>query len=166
MAELIAIPYPEEATAGAVHLEAEHLARALGLPADALASIVRTREGIFRPSDRGHRRASWELFWGALFGSLFFVPYRRSIASSASPAARAAIARSNVDQVFVTQVRAAMGPGTSALFLLVDRWRLETTLGALRRFGGTPLLSSLSNANEDELRAALPGAPRPEAVAV
>jgi uncharacterized membrane protein len=166
MAVLIAIAYPDEATAATVQVTAEGLARALGAPVDAVASIVRTRDGTFEPNASGARRASWELFWSALFGTLFFVPVRRAGAAAAPGRARAAIARSRVDEVFVTQVRAAMAPQTSALFVVVDRSRHDQTVAALDRFGGVVLCSRLSSANEDGHRPAPRSARRPEPVAV
>jgi uncharacterized membrane protein len=77
MADLIAIGYPDEATAEAAAEEARRLARDLIIEPDAIASIVRDREGKYHvhtshsPVGAG---ATWGMFWGLLFGLLFFIP--------------------------------------------------------------------------------------------
>src|SRR4029450_4509527 len=99
MAELIAIGYPDETTAGEAEKEAHHLADELIIQPDAIASIVRDKDGKFRVSTSHHAAAvrcmlprkdgkfrvstshhavgagaSYGMFWGFLFGLLFFVP--------------------------------------------------------------------------------------------
>ena len=49
-------------------------------------------------------------------------------------------------------------PGTSALFLVIERATPDKAVEALRRFGGTVLKSSLSKEAEADLQAALHGA--------
>ena len=77
MADLIAIGYPDEATAEAAAEEARRLARDLIIEPDAIASIVRDREGRYHVHTSHHpvgAGATWGMFWGLLFGLLFFIP--------------------------------------------------------------------------------------------
>src|SRR5207237_8664524 len=77
MADLIAIGYPDEATAEAAAEEARQLARDLIIEPDAIASIVRDREGRYHVHTSHHpvgAGATWGMFWGMLFGLLFFIP--------------------------------------------------------------------------------------------
>src|ERR1700722_6073988 len=77
MSDLIAIGYPDEATAEAAADEARRLAKDLIIEPDAIAGIARDKEGknhahtSHNPVGAG---ASWGMFWGLLFGLLFFVP--------------------------------------------------------------------------------------------
>jgi len=77
MADLIAIGYPDEATAEAAADEARQLARDLIIEPDAIAVIVRDAKGDYHVHTHHHlvgRGATWGMFWGLLFGVLFFVP--------------------------------------------------------------------------------------------
>ena len=96
MADLIAIGYPDEATADEAAAEARQLARDLIIQPDAIAVIVRDKEGKYHTHTSHHMvggGATWGMFWGLLFGLLFFVPvlgmapgWARSWARSPSPA--------------------------------------------------------------------------------
>src|SRR6201987_4359226 len=77
MADLIAIAYPDEATAEAAADEARRLAADLIIQPDAIAVITRDKEGTYHVTTSHHpmtKGASWGLFWGFLFGLLFFIP--------------------------------------------------------------------------------------------
>ena len=78
MADLVAIGYPDETTAALAMSEAEHLAEDLIIQPDAIAAIVRTKDGKFRVTTNHHEvagGATWGMWWGFLFGLLFFVPF-------------------------------------------------------------------------------------------
>ena len=139
MADLIAIGYDDEATAAAAAEEVGRLARELIIEPDAVAVIVRDREGNYKVTTSHHpvgAGSSYGMFWRLLFGLLFFVP----------------------DEEFQDQVRDMVQPGTSALFLVVEKVTPDKAVDGLRRFGGTVLKSSLSEDAEDELQDALHGA--------
>ena len=77
MADLIAIGYPDQATAEAAADEARRLAHDLIIEPDAIAVIVRDNDGKFHVHTQHHMvgaGATWGMFWGLLFGVLFFVP--------------------------------------------------------------------------------------------
>ena len=78
MADLIAIGYPDETTALAAMDEVGRLEQDLVIQPDAVAAIVRNREGKLRVTTNHHAvgaGATWGRFWGMLFGMLFFVPF-------------------------------------------------------------------------------------------
>ena len=78
MSDLIAIGYPDEATAQAAADEAHRLAKDLIIEPDAIAVIVRDSEGKFHVHTSHHTvedGTTWGMFWGLLFGVLFFVPF-------------------------------------------------------------------------------------------
>ena len=78
MSDLIAIGYPDEQTAELAADEARRLAKDLIIEPDAIASIVRDKEGKFHVHTSHHpvgAGATWGMFWGLLFGLLFFIPF-------------------------------------------------------------------------------------------
>ena len=77
MSDLIAIGYPDQTTALKAEKEAQRLASELIIQPDAIAAIVRDKDGKFRVTTNHHPvggGASYGMFWGLLFGLLFFVP--------------------------------------------------------------------------------------------
>ena len=65
--------------------------------------------------------------------------------------------KSAVNKEFEEQVRAMLQPGTSALFMVVEKVTPDKAVEALSRYGGTVLKSSLSNEAQQELQDALHG---------
>jgi uncharacterized membrane protein len=65
-----------------------------------------------------------------------------------------------IDKEFQGQVRDMLQPGTSALFLIIEKATPDKAVEALSKFGGTVLKSSLSKEAEAELQDALHGAER------
>jgi uncharacterized membrane protein len=62
-----------------------------------------------------------------------------------------------IDKDFESRVRDLLQPGTSALFLVVEKATPDKAVEALSRFGGTVLKSSLSKEAEAQLQEALHG---------
>jgi uncharacterized membrane protein len=67
------------------------------------------------------------------------------------------VTKSAVDKEFENQVLEMLKPGTSALFMVVEKVTPDKAVEALSRFGGTVLRSSLSNETQRELQEALHG---------
>jgi uncharacterized membrane protein len=160
MADLIAIGYPNEATAEAAADEARRLARDLIIEPEAIAVIVRDDEGKYHvhtshnPVGRG---ATWGMFWGLLFGLLFFIPVFGIAIGAGLGALMGKITKSGIDREFQDQVRGMLRPGTSALFLMVDKVTPDKAVDAMSKYGGTVLKTSLSKEGEQELQEALHG---------
>jgi uncharacterized membrane protein len=160
MADLIAIGYPDEATAEAAADEARGLARDLIIEPEAIAGSVRDDEGKYHvhtshnPVGRG---ATWGMFWGLLFGLLFFVPVFGIAIGAGLGALMGKITKSGIDREFQDQVRGMLRPGTSALFLMVDKVTPDKAVEAMSKHGGTVLKTSLSKEGEQELQEALHG---------
>ena len=169
MADLIAIAYPDETTAAAAQVEAEHLAAGLIIQPDAIAAIVRSKDGKFKVSTNHHAvagGATWGMFWGLLFGMLFFVPFPGMAIGAGLGSLMGKLQEDTIDQEFIEQVREAMKPGTSALFLVVEKATSGKATAALSKYGGTVLKSSLSKEAEAHLQDALHGSQAPEPVGV
>jgi uncharacterized membrane protein len=161
MATLIAIGYPDETTAAAAGDEAQRLAKDLIIEPDAIAVITRDSSGRFHVTTNHHAvagGATWGMFWGLLFGVLFFIPFLGMAVGAGLGALMGKVTKSGIDREFQNQVREMVQPGTSALFLVIERATPDKAVEALRPFGGTVLKSSLSKEAEADLQAALHGA--------
>ena len=160
MSDLIAIGYKDEATAEAAADEARRRAKDLSIDQDAIAVIVRDSEGEFHVHTSHHSvedGTTWGMLWGLLFGALFFVPFLGVAVGAGLGAIMGRITKAGVDNDFQEQARDLLQPGTSALFLMVDKATPDRVVDALSHYGGTVLKSSLSEEGEKELKDALRG---------
>ena len=66
-------------------------------------------------------------------------------------------AKTSIDKQFQEQVRGMLQPGTSALFLMVEKVTPDKAVEAMSKYGGTVLKTSLSKDDEKELQEALHG---------
>jgi uncharacterized membrane protein len=158
MADLIAIGYDDENTAAQAGEEARRLAKDLIIEADAIAVIRRDSEGKYHVTTTHHpvgTGATWGMFWGLLFGMLFFVPVFGMAFGAGFGALMGKITKSGISKEFQEQVRDLVKPGTSALFLVVEKVTPDKAVDALSQYGGTVLKSSLSKDAEKELQAEL-----------
>ena len=160
MADLIAIGYPDQATAEAAAEEARRLAQDLIIQPDAIAVIVRDEEGGYHVHTNHHLvggGATWGMFWGLLFGLLFFIPVFGMAIGAGMGALMGKLTKSSIDKQFQEQVRDMLKPGTSALFLMLEKVTPDKAVEAMSKYGGTVLKTSLSKEDEKELQEALHG---------
>jgi len=160
MADLIAIGYEDETTAARAEEEVQRLASELVIQPDAVATIVRTQDGKYKVSTNHHAvgmGASWGMFWGLLFGLLFFIPVFGMAVGAGMGALMGKITKSGIDKAFQDQVRGMLEPGTSCLFLMVEKVTPDKAVEAMSKYGGTVIKTSLSKEGEQELQDALHG---------
>jgi len=160
MAELIAIGYPDMTTADAAAEEARRLAQDLIIQPDAIAVIVREEDGSYHVHTSHHLvggGATWGMFWGFLFGLLFFIPVLGMAIGAGMGALMGKFTKSSIDKQFQEQVRGMIKPGTSALFLMLEKVTPDKAVEAMSKYGGTVLKTSLSKETETELQDALHG---------
>src|SRR3984885_10123614 len=151
MATLIAIGYPDEPTATAAADEARRLAQDLIIQPDAIAVIVRDKDGSYHVRTTHHMvgaGATWGMFWGFLFGLAI---------GAGMGALMGKLSKTTIDKQFQDQVRGMLQPGTSALFLMLEKVTPDKAVEAMSRYGGTVLKTSLSKEDEKELQDALHG---------
>ena len=151
MADLVAIGYPDETTAIEAASEAERLASELIIQPDAIAAIICDKQGKYKVVTNHHQvagGATWGGFWGLLFGMALGAGFGALMGK---------LEKSGIDREFQEQVRDMLKPGTSALFLVVEKVTPDKAVAALSKFGGTVLKSSLSKETEEELQDALQG---------
>ena len=169
MSDLIAIGYDDETTALEAEKEAQHLAEELIIQPDAIAAIVRGKDGKFKVTTNHHAvsgGAVWGMWWGMLFGLLFFIPIFGMAVGAGFGALFGKLEKTGVDKAFQEQVRDMLKPGTSALFLVVEKVTPDKAIAALGKYGGTVLKSSLSEDTEKELQKELSATAAGQPVAV
>src|SRR3954447_24766309 len=138
MAELIAIGYPDEETAARAGKEAERLAEDLVIQPDAIAVISRDEDGKFHVTTNHHMvggGASWGMFWGLLFGILFFVPVLGMAVGAGLGALTGKLTKTGVDREFQDRVRDMLQPGTSALFMVIEKVTPDKAVEAMSQYG-------------------------------
>jgi uncharacterized membrane protein len=165
MADLIAIGYDDVTTADQAVAEVHNLQADLIIEADAVAAIVRDSDGKLHvhtthaPSTGGG--ATWGMFWGLLFGILFFVPFLGMAVGAGLGALFGHLGKDTIDKQFQDQVRDMLKPGTSALFVVVEKVTPDKAVAALSKYGGTVLKTSLSDEQTSKLQDALHGSAVP-----
>lgn len=121
---------------------------------------MRNQDGKIKTITNAHEvgaGATWGLFWGFLFGILFFVPIFGMALGAAFGALGGKLSKDAVDKQFQEQVREALKPGTSALFLIVEQVTTDKALEALSKHGGNVIKTSFSKDVENEIQRELHG---------
>ena len=160
MSDLIAIGYPDMTTADAAADEARRLAQDLIIQPDAIAVIIRDNDGSYHvhtTQQGASGGAVWGMFWGFLFGLLFFIPVFGMAVGAGMGALMGKLSKTSIDKQFQDQVRDMVKPGTSALFLMLEKVTPDKAIEAMSKYGGTVLKTSLSKEDEKELQDALHG---------
>ncbi|MEM8673205.1 MAG: DUF1269 domain-containing protein [Cyanobacteria bacterium P01_G01_bin.67] len=93
--------------------------------------------------------------WGSLIGLLFLHPLLGVVAGVATGALGGVLTDIGIDDEFIKDLAQTLEPGTSALFLLVQKVTPDKVLDELRPLEGKLLRTSLSKSDEASLKAAL-----------
>jgi uncharacterized membrane protein len=160
MATLVAIAYPDQGTAEEARGTVQQLESDLIIQADQVASISRDLEGKYHVST-SHGGASaaggavWGGFWGLLFGLLFLVPFAGWAMGAGMGALMGHFGEKGIDKAFQQQVKDYLKPGTSALFMIIEKATPDKAIAALEQYGGTVIKTSLSEEDTQKLQEAL-----------
>ena len=138
MATLVAIGYPDQTTAEAARQTVQSLEADLIIEADQVAAISRDQGGKYHVTTT-HGGASsgggaaWGGFWGLLFGMLFFVPFAGLALGAGFGALFGHLGKKGIDEAFQQQVRDHLQPGTSALFMIIEKATPDKAIAALEQ---------------------------------
>ena len=160
MATLVAIAYPDQTTAEQARQTVQDLEADLVIQADQVAAIRRDKDGKFHVTTT-HGGASagggaaWGGFWGLLFGLLFFIPFAGLAIGAGLGALFGHLGENAIDKEFQEQVRDEVKPGTSALFMIIEKATPDKAIAALKQYGGTVIKTSLSEEDTAKLQDAL-----------
>ena len=160
MATLVAVGYPDQGTAEQARETVQRLEGELIIQADQVASISRDMDGKYHVHTT-HGGASagggavWGGFWGFLFGLLFFIPVAGLAFGAGMGALFGHFGEKGIDKAFQEQVRDYLQPGTSALFMVIEKATPDKAIAALQQYGGTVIRTSLSDEDTKKLQDAL-----------
>jgi uncharacterized membrane protein len=160
MATLVAIGYPDETTAEQARQTVQRLEADLIIQADQVAAISRDQSGKLHTTtshsmSSGGGGAVWGGFWGLLFGLLFFIPFAGFAIGAGFGALFGHLGKNAIDKAFQDQVRDYLKPGTSALFMVIEKATPDKAIAALDQYGGTVFKTSLSDEDTAKLQEAL-----------
>ena len=121
MSDLVAIAYPDVATAKRVAANAQELQKSHELDLEDLVVVERRGDGkikLHQPSAAG-AGALGGAAWGGLIGLIFFVPLFGMAIGAASGAAGGAMSDFGVDDDFMKRLGGELEPGAAAVILLI-----------------------------------------------
>ena len=161
MSTLIAIGYPDQQTAEAVRQELiqatkEHLVQL----EDAVVAVHGTDGKIKqhqarRPAGAG---AAGGALWGGLLGLIFLAPLLGMAVGAATGAVTGKVTDVGIDDRFMKELGAQLGPGQAALIALGRTDARDKLMDRVRPYGGHIIQTSLSSEEEERLRASFEGA--------
>ena len=159
MSDLIAIAYPDLATAQEVAGNAAQLQKSHELELDDLVVVERKGDGkikLHQPSLAGVGAATGAL-WGGLIGLIFLVPLLGIAAGAAAGAAGGALSDYGVDDKFMKDLGDNLEPGQAAVILLVRKVSVDKVLPQIK-IQGKIIQTSLNDDAEERLSDALAAA--------
>lgn len=155
MSTLVAIAYPDQATADEVvgtlgRLQKEHL-----IALEDAVVVTRNQDGkvkLHQTNKLVAGGAAGGALWGGLIGLIFFVPLLGMAVGAATGAATGALTDVGVDDNFMKDLGAKLQPGGAALIILVRSATTDKVLPEIAHFGGEVIQTSLDNEAEERLR--------------
>jgi uncharacterized membrane protein len=159
VSDLIAVAYPDVATAREVTSNLGQAQKAHLIELDDMVIVERRDDGkikLHQPSLAGVGAAGGAL-WGGLIGLIFLVPLFGMAIGAATGAAAGAMSDTGVDDKFMKEMGTKLQPGGAAVIVLVRQVNAEKLLAEVK-IPGEVIQTSLSKDGEQALRDALAGA--------
>jgi uncharacterized membrane protein len=159
MSDLIAIAYPDEATAMRARRNLwEGMEKGIIEVEDALV-MIRAEDGtvdIRHGSSGVGAAAVGGAMWGGLIGLVLLAPLLGMAAGAAAGAAawKHAVPDAGIAESFVTDLRQSLAPGSAALVLLVRKMTSEEVIPLIKERGHV-IQTTLDEKLEEQLDAAL-----------
>jgi uncharacterized membrane protein len=158
MSNLIAIAYPDEATAHEVAATLRQLQKEQTIEMEDLVVAIRRDDGKIKlkqsVSTSGAGAAGGAL-WGGLIGLIFLMPLLGMAVGAAAGAAGGAATDYGVDDKFMKELGDKMTPGSAVLFVLVRRSTPDKVLPRISQYGGDVVHTSLDSDTEELLQQTL-----------
>jgi uncharacterized membrane protein len=163
MANLVAIAYPDAATAEQVRAELGRASKEYLVELHDAVVVEHDPNGkikLHQAYSTAGVGAAGGAMWGGLIGLLFLAPLFGMAIGAASGALAGKMSDAGVNDDFMKQLGAKLPPGGAALIALGRSDAPDRVLDRLRPFGGVVIQTSLSDEDEARLQAAL-GEPVP-----
>jgi uncharacterized membrane protein len=159
MSDLVAIAYPDLATAQQVTVNAAEAQKAHEIELEDMVIVEHRGDGkikLHQPSLAGAGAVSGAL-WGGLIGLIFFMPLFGMAIGAASGAAAGAVSDYGIDDKFLKELGDKLEPGSAAVMFLVRKVSIDKILPKIE-IEGTIIQTSLNDAQEEQLANALAAA--------
>jgi uncharacterized membrane protein len=159
MSDLVAIAYPDLATAQQVATNAAQAQKSHELELEDLVIVERRPDGkvkLHQPSMAGMGAASGAL-WGGLIGLIFLMPLLGMAMGAAAGAAGGALSDYGIDDKFMKQLGTELEEGNAAVLFLIRKVSVDKILPRIE-VPGKVIQSSLDNESEQRLEEALAAA--------
>lgn len=165
MPDLIAVTFPDQATAFDLRTELVRLQSEYVVALDDAVVVTRDTDGkvkLHQAMNLTAAGAAGGSLWGLLLGALFASPLFGAILGAGAGALSGKLSDFGINDDFMRDLAEDFEPGTAAVFILVRRATPDKVLAGLERFRGKGkiLRTSVSNEQEAELRALI-DAPEP-----
>jgi len=158
MNHLIAVAYPDVATADQVRRELIQATKEHLMSLEDAVIVEHRSDGkikLHQAMSTAGIGAAGGAMWGGLIGLIFLAPLVGMAIGAASGAAAGAMSDVGVDNKFMKELGARLGPGGAALILLGHAEARDKVLERVAPYGGEVIQTSLSKDDEENLRAAL-----------
>jgi uncharacterized membrane protein len=121
------------------------------------AVVVKDEQGEVKVNNQVGRNIKWGLIGGGILGGLLFFlfPIAGIVGGAAAGAVIGKSLGDDVDKGFIGEVKAALQPGSSALFIITANEHADAVFNALKPYKGTVHHTSLSTTNEETLKRVL-----------
>ena len=158
MSNLIAIAYPDLATAQTVATELGQLTKEKSIVLDDMVIIEHRPDGkikLHQSMSTAGAGAAGGALWGGLIGLIFLAPLLGMAVGAAAPPAAGALTDVGVDDNFMKNLGAQLQSGGAAIVVLVRQSTPDKVLPRVSQYGGEVVQSSLDNEAETRLQEAL-----------
>jgi uncharacterized membrane protein len=158
MAELVVLGFKDMTTADEAIKELQVMQTEGLITLVDWARVIRRPDGktdIHQAVGTTGAGAAGGALWGMIFGLIFLIPIAGLAIGAVTGALMGKLSDYGIDDKFIKGLGEAITPGTSALFLQVQDATTDKVTERMQKFQPTILRSSLSQENEDKLRAAL-----------
>ena len=158
MSTLVAIAYPDTATAEQVRAELVQATKERLLSLEDAVVVEHRPDGkikLHQGRSLTGAGAAGGAMWGGLIGLLFLAPFLGMALGAAGGAAASKMADIGVDDRFMKALAAKLPPGGAALIALGSTGGTGKALARVSPYGGEVIQTSLSTEDEERLRAAL-----------
>lgn len=157
MPELIAVTFPDQATAFDLRTELVRMQSEYVIALDDAVVVTRNEAGdvkLHQALNLTAAGAAGGSLWGLLLGALFASPLFGALLGAGAGALSGNLSDYGINDEFMRGLAADFAPGSAAVFVLVREATPDKVLARLEAFRGTGkvLQTSLSDADEAKLR--------------
>jgi uncharacterized membrane protein len=139
MGQLIVLVFDDPAAAGELRQTLRDVEHQGKLDLDDTAVVVKDAAGKIHVDNQVDRGVKYGVLAGGVLGAmvLFMFPLAGLVAGATTGAVLGRRAKMGIDKSFVKEVQEALGPNSSALFLMVSDAEPGAALAALRPYHGS-----------------------------